>query len=151
MQRSACRILTFLATNLDGTGRRYPFHMSAQLQAFACIEFALRLRLKPTTRQDGHFKTMLRKAASIGLLKDSGFYFFPVEQNQKARTFFSKGKTKVVTSHVEVLIETLPDLRNNLAHGATTLWDGAAGMLRLAADIINQLFATAPPKSDSAS
>jgi hypothetical protein len=37
-------------------------------------------------------------------------------------------------------VEILPPMRNDLAHGASTLFDGAPGMLRIAADIINQLF-----------
>ena len=122
----------------------YHFHMNAELQAFACIEFALRLRLKPATRSQEHFKTMLLQAVKSGLMKDNGFRYFPVRQVQGPRTVPTPSGPKVVYSHVELLVETLPQMRNDLAHGATTLFDGGPGMIRLAADIINQLFATAP-------
>lgn len=118
----------------------YRFHMTAELQALATIEFALRLRLQPATENERHFKTMLRTAVKKGLIKDGGFHYFPVPPSKK-QTVVTKSGPKVVDSYSELLVELLPSMRNDLAHGATTLFDGAAGMLRIAADLINQLFA----------
>jgi hypothetical protein len=118
----------------------YRFYMNAELQALACIEYALRLKLNPQTPGEKNFKTMLRKAVREGLIKDQGFRFFPVMPNQGVRRLPTKTGEVIVNSYSELLVEILPPMRNNLAHGASTLFDGAPGMLRIAADIINQLF-----------
>lgn len=118
----------------------YRFHMTAELQALAAVEFALRLKLKPATDHERQFKTMLRTAVKKGLIKDGGFHYFPAPP-ARVQTIPTKSGPKVVHSYSELLTELLPDMRNNLAHGASTLFDGAAGTLRVAADIINQVFA----------
>lgn len=125
----------------------YHFHMNAELQAFACVEFALRLKLKPATQGERHFKTMLRKAVQTGLITDAGFKYFPVPNVQGPRDVQTTSGPKTVNSHSEALVELMPQMRNNLAHGATTLFDGAPGMLRLAADIINQLYGVKIPRA----
>jgi hypothetical protein len=122
----------------------YRFHMTAELQALATIEFALRLGLKPTTESERHFKTMLRTAVKKGRIKDSGFHYFPAPPTKK-QTVATKSGPKIVHSYSELLVELLPSMRNDLAHGASTLFDGAPGMLRITADIINQVFATSKP------
>jgi len=42
--------------------------------------------------------------------------------------------------YVELLIESLPWLRNHYAHGSTTLDNQALGTIRLVAEIINQIY-----------
>jgi hypothetical protein len=118
----------------------YRFHMTAELQAHATVEFALRLKLQPATDKERQFKAMFRAAVKKGLIKDSGFHYFLVPPNTN-QTVPTKSGPKVVHSYSELLVELLPEMRNDLAHGATTLFDGALGTLRTAADIINQLFA----------
>jgi hypothetical protein len=120
----------------------YRFYMNAELQALACIEYALRLKLDPQSSGEKNFKTMLRKAVQDGSIKDQGFRFFPVPPNHGPRQISTKSGMVTVNSYSELLVEILPPMRNNLAHGASTLFDGAPGMLRIAADIINQVFAT---------
>lgn len=119
----------------------YRFYMNAELQALACIEFALRLKLNPQSPGEKNFKAMLRSAVHTGLIKDQGFRFFPVPLSHGPRQIPAKGGVVTVSSYSELLVELLPRMRNNLAHGASTLFDGAPGMLRISADIINQLFA----------
>lgn len=119
----------------------YRFHMTAELQALAALEFALRLKLQPANDGERNFKTMLRRVVKSGLIQDSGFRYFPVPPTHGPQTVPTKTGPKTVHSYAELLVELLPQMRNNLAHGASTLFDGGAGMLRLVADLINQLFA----------
>lgn len=42
--------------------------------------------------------------------------------------------------YVEVLIETMPSLRNDLAHGSPILHNQALSSIQICADFINQLF-----------
>ena len=119
----------------------YPFHMSAELQAYACIELGLRERLKPKKRDERGFKRMLERAVKHGLIRDEGFRLFPAPP-ASPRTVPVGRNVKSVKSYSEVLVETLPAIRNDLAHGATTLHEGSPITLRICADVINQLFET---------
>ncbi len=127
----------------------YRFYMNAELQALSCVEFALRLKLNPQSPSAKNFKTMLRRAVHTGLIRDQGFQFFPIPIIKEPRQIPTKAGTVTVNSYSELLVELLPPMRNNLAHGASTLFDGAPGMLRIAADIINQLFAAADAEPGS--
>ncbi len=122
----------------------YRFHMTAELQALATLEFALRQKLQPTKDGEQNFKTMLRRAVKIGLIRDGGFRYFPVPPTHGPKTIATKAGPKTVYSYAELLVELLPQTRNDLAHGANTLFDGGAGMVRLVADLINQVFSENP-------
>lgn len=105
----------------------YPFNVTAQFLAFASVELALRLRLQPKAKTP-KFKTMIRQAVRLGLIKDEGFM---VAQGRNYET---------EPRYVDVLIETMPSLRNDLAHGSSMLHNQALSSIQTCADFINQLF-----------
>lgn len=105
----------------------FPFNVTAQLLAFASVELALRFRLQPKAKAP-KFKTMIRQAVRLGLIKDEGFM---VAQGRNYET---------EPPYVEVLIETMPSLRNDLAHGSPILHNQALSSIQICADFINQLF-----------
>ena len=49
--------------------------------------------------------------------------------------------------YVAVLVDTLPVLRNEYAHGSQSLHNGAVRIINVAGEIINQLFDAPKPKS----
>lgn len=121
----------------------YPFQMTAQLHAYASVEFALRTRFDIPPKQ-GKFKDMLARAVKEGLVRDGGFDLYPVRLGQNY-SIPNGEDVRVVSSYAEVLVEVIPKLRNELAHGSTMLFNGVGGTLRICADIINQLFEERPP------
>lgn len=102
----------------------YPFHITARFMGMVSVEFALRER----SGHDGWgLKRLLQLAVAEGWIKDEGFL---VAQRRPA-----EGRP-----YVEILVETMPKIRNEDAHGSTDLDDGSALSLRICADLINQLF-----------
>ena len=52
----------------------------------------------------------------------------------------------MIREYCDVLVRMIPQLRNDLAHGSSFLWEKGASHVRICAELINQLF-PAPPKS----
>jgi hypothetical protein len=102
----------------------YPFNVTAQFMAFVSVEYALKQRLK----SKGTFKHLIRKAVDEGLIRDEGFAIARHRKNSE-------------TKYVETLVEVMPALRNDLAHGSSMLHNNSLSSLRICADFINQLFA----------
>lgn len=102
----------------------YPFHQVCEMKAYSTVEYALKERLE----RQWPFPKLIQKSISWGLIKDKGFSHLrqPVDE---ASTEYSKS-----------LIEIMPELRNGLAHGGTTLHAGSITTLRISADFINQLY-----------
>lgn len=102
----------------------YPFHQVCEMKAYSTVELALKLRLE----KNYPFPKLITKAINLGLIKDAGFSHLrkPVDE---ASVDYSKS-----------LVKIMPELRNDLAHGGTTLHPGAVGTLRICADFINQLY-----------
>lgn len=101
-----------------------PLHQAAELKAFSTLEMALRIKLAPNKRTT--FKVLLDKAVENGYLKDDIFSAFPSLRNIKG---YSAKLPNLVSS-----------MRNDLAHGDTSLNHGSVFTLRHCATIINSLF-----------
>lgn len=102
----------------------YPFHQIAELKAYSTVEMALRHRFP---EDKGSFKMRLTLAIERGDIGDYGFSrIIPDGANP--------------TQYVCKLPNIIPELRNDLAHGSTTLHPHSLSTLRKCAEIINQLY-----------
>ena len=104
----------------------YPFHQIAEMKAFSTVEDALKCRLR---KDKCSFRGLLKKAIKQGLIRDSGFSHIPVSKNPESIEYSRE------------LPETMSELRNNLAHGGTTLHPDSAPTLKICSEVINQLYA----------
>lgn len=106
----------------------YFFHYAmapeVQMKTFAVIELALKQRFPESVGKS--LAWLLKKAVNSGLLKDAGFRHLddPSPENLYCKS----------------LLETLPALRNESAHGSTYLAPGCVWQIERCADLINQLF-----------
>lgn len=128
----------------------YRFIPVAELHGYATVEFALREKVGESK---AGLKKLLKIAVGRGLLKDKGFrvsrfHDYKLAKEQKESTSqpdINKGEIKDpgnedVQRYCELLIESLPFLRNELAHGSNMVYPGGLGTLEICADLINQLF-----------
>lgn len=102
----------------------YPFHQICEMKAYSTVEYALKHRLE----QNSPFPKLINKAINLGLIKDAGF------------SHLRKLVDEASVDYSKSLVKIMPELRNGLAHGGTTLHPGAAGTLRICADFINQIY-----------
>ena len=104
----------------------YQFHTTSELAAFAAVEMALKRRYnsKATLAQ------LIKRAARDGLITDQEF---SVGRNREP-----DGRR-----YIDVLSEVMPQLRNDLAHGSTTMHPFSYTSLHICADFINQVFGAA--------
>lgn len=111
----------------------YRFSVVACTQAYQTLEFALRERAKHAgiTSSKLMLGALIRLAIQRGWLTDKAF--------DKIRGCSSASEN----SYSRKLVEILPALRNNLAHGSCTLFEPhrALEQLEICAAIINHLFA----------
>ena len=103
----------------------YPFHQISEMKAFSSVEDALKCVLG---KHKHGFKGLLKKAVCLGLLRDGGFSHIPKPENPASNEYS------------QTLPEIMPRLRNNLAHGSTTLQPGSITNLRICSEVINQLY-----------
>jgi len=89
----------------------YSFHSVACFKAYSTIEMALRIRLGKPDEAKCNLRPMLKEALVKGILQD------------------------------KLAPDTIPDLRNLIAHGSTMNGPWSVQMLRLCAETINELFA----------
>jgi hypothetical protein len=115
----------------------YRFQPVAELQSLACLEFALRERFAneimtgTIDKRSAMLRGLLTFAVRNGAIKNEGF-------SRWSQTGDPEGK------FAESLATTLPEIRNNWAHGSDELLPSAQTIIALVAEIINQLF---PPQS----
>lgn len=117
----------------------YPFNVVAELQAYSSLEFAIR---EKTGDRKTAFSRLLKKIVDDGWLTDSDLSFNPL---RKEGTINSKSETQPESlqqsrDYCNILCETIPKLRNDLAHGSSTLHNNGLLALRICADLINQLY-----------
>lgn len=93
------------------------------LKTYVDIEHALRLKFED---EKTAFRNLIEKAVNQKLIMDSGFRHFDVGNNPQ--------------EYSRRLIKTLPNLRNEAAHGSTNLDFNCTLTLGICADFINQLF-----------
>jgi hypothetical protein len=119
----------------------YPFYPLAVFHSTTAVELALQERF-PEKRGRG-LKKLLQTAKEAGLLTDAGF---PSLQNRRDTMQAMVGAAAATTQqppYVDVLIWTLPNIRNRFAHPEmhTIMPPGmSVDALILAAEIINQLW-----------
>lgn len=147
----------------------YRFYMPATTQALAALEFGLRERLRTTLPEKDQgkrlmLKRLLRMAVDQGLVKNEGFrrwhHAAEVSARERASMEALKAMTDGELDSVEYRIqefpeilpedqqwdlagglqETLPAMRNELAHGSSMLTKQVLGTIELVAEILNQLY-----------
>lgn len=145
----------------------YRFHQVGESVAFQALELALRTRCEADTEfqrlnQRGSLRVYLEYAASAGWLSNAGFSNLRRIAAARARmrkfieaiaAGIGTGKSSVPEpseaeiekevselTYVEGLIKAIPTHRNELAHGSTMLSPTSLGVLRVVADILNQLY-----------
>jgi len=147
----------------------YRFYPVAEHHSLACLELALRKRLEEEIRT-GKFKekrpmlrALLKYAVEQGLVKNEGFATWRNRgainsrhrvEMEKIREMSEKNLTEMawdesdvqVTEedlswdYVNMLVNTLPKLRNESAHGSTNLHDQALWIIQIVCEIINQVY-----------
>lgn len=131
----------------------YPFHVSAMLQGYVCVEFALR---EKAGVEKGSFKKLLTTAVEKGWIRDEGFSVprRQKEQMRAAKEFWKEAgidrpeleeEQEQIDRYCMILCDTLPSLRNSLAHGSSMMDSTSAFNLQICADLIDQLFPMPPP------
>jgi hypothetical protein len=91
---------------------------------FVSVEFAL----KEKSGKKASFRSLIKLAVDNGWIKDEGF------------TIARCQKRPQENSYVETLVEVMPKLRNDLAHGSNMLHNNCMSSLRICAEFINQLY-----------
>jgi hypothetical protein len=115
----------------------YRFQPVAELQSLACLEFALRERFAneiitgTIDKRNAMLRGLLTFAVRNGAIKSEGFSSWSHASDPEGK-------------FAESLATTLPEIRNNWAHGSDELLPSAQTIIALVAEIINQLF---PPPS----
>jgi hypothetical protein len=156
----------------------YRFYMTASAQALATLEFGLRERLRYSSlEQNPKSRPMLRNllhhAIDIGLVKNEGFrrWHRAAELSAQERVSMEVLKARIdgqlanvdtrtpktveITPEdqswdlVDHLRNSLPKMRNELAHGSPMLTNQVWGTLELVAEILNQLY-PAPASAEAA-
>lgn len=118
----------------------YRFNQVAEQHAFASLEFALKTKCGDSPKG---LKKLLETAVERGWIVDSGFrYYRPgaVEDMPDDGADSGNPDTKNVQEYCKTLVETMPFIRNELAHGSRMLHPNGLTTLAIVADLINQLF-----------
>lgn len=118
----------------------YRFNQVAELHAFSSLEFALKKKCGDSPMG---LKKLLERAVERGWILDSGFrYFRPVVDEAASENEIDRDNpdAKDVQDYCRTLIDMLPFIRNELAHGSRMLHPNALTTLEIVADLINQLF-----------
>lgn len=147
----------------------YRFYPVAEHQALACLELALRERLKEEIRtgkikgKRPMLRSLLDYAVAQGLVRNEGFSQWQNRgeirsrarvEMEKFREMSDKGLTEMtwdesdiqITAedldwdYVKMLPELLPMVRNEYAHGSTQLHNWALRSFQIVSEIINQLY-----------
>jgi hypothetical protein len=147
----------------------YRFYPVAEHQCLACLELALRERLKEEIRtgkvkgKRPALRLLLKYAVDNGLVRNEGFSSWQNrgEINSRARVEMEKlreASEKNLTEitwdesdiqitaedldwdYVKMLPDLLPRLRNDYAHGSTDLHNWALRSFQIVSEIINQVY-----------
>ena len=147
----------------------YRFYPVAEHQALACLELALRERLKEEIKivkikgKRPTLRPLLQYAVAQGLVKNAGFSAWRNRgvtrsrarvEMEKLREASEKGLDEItwdesdiqITAedldwdYVKMLPGLLPMVRNDYAHGSTQLHNWALRSFQIVSEIINQLY-----------
>jgi hypothetical protein len=129
----------------------FRFHQVAELRGFGSVEYALRKRARLPMRARSSLRKLLAQAVEEGWIRDEGFRHFRRLAGQGAELTV-EGATipapesppdPTVQRYVAALRETIPYLRNELAHGSILMSPSGKHTLAICCDLINQLFPAA--------
>jgi hypothetical protein len=124
----------------------YPFNVTAQLSAYSSLEFALRIKAGSSKDEYPGLKKLLKKAVKNNWIRDEGFlhvrdkYEGFREYNGSLPPQWRQEIPPFAQAYCNILVETMPSLRNTLMHGSSYLSHSGAFTVRICADLINQLF-----------
>ena len=93
-----------------------------RMKSYSVMELALRTRFGD---RETHLKNLVRRAVDRGLLLDRGFRHLEEDPEN---------------SYSRSLIDVLPSLRNEAAHGSTLVTPDCLGHIEKCADFVNQIF-----------
>lgn len=132
----------------------YRFGPVAELHAIATVEFALK---EKSGKEKGGLKRLIDLAIKKGWVLDSGFKYYPVIKERlteyttadsyRPNTITDDPDSVDLQAYCKILADSLPYLRNELAHGSQMLYPSGTATLAICADVINQLFNLAPHDS----
>ena len=118
----------------------YPFNVTAQLLGYISVEYALRIRF-PSVGRPPSFKKLVQRAVKEGLISDKGFSSHrEPETDHYPPELVALFVPPEPDAYVKALAESIPALRNSLAHGARMLHMHGTSSVRVSAELINQLF-----------
>jgi hypothetical protein len=114
----------------------YAFNVTACLQALLALEHALKYRARV---ENGSLTSLLAKAIRGGWFREDALLQRdePTVVIHPGRNRSAKFKT---SSNLKTLAAGLVYLRNRLAHGTHMLFPDGAGVVRICAELVNQLF-----------
>jgi hypothetical protein len=129
----------------------YEMMPAAELFSYTLVEKALRVKYRCEGKNKPSFSTLLKNAIKDRLLTDGGF---SVPKNSiietikekngdfKEKECYVRNEEELETSqeYIGPVCESLPTLRNILAHGHTYLHPGGWLTLKVNSEIINMLF-----------
>jgi len=126
----------------------YRFIPVAELHAYSTVEMALRERAKLVAPKTRNLARLLKVAIERGWIVDEGFGLVrrgrqAAERERemlKQSGISATPEERDVQRYCKVLMDALPELRNELAHGSHMIHPGGFRTLALCADLINQLF-----------
>lgn len=137
----------------------YGFVPIAELQVFATLEFALRLRLgREHEKRPPGLAELLKQAVDMGVLCDDDFAALRTIPGQPVVTGNSivdanlrSADHRSAESHIALMARAIPRLRNLLAHGAFALWPGGQGAFIVVSTAINALYRQSRSELDAPS
>ena len=115
----------------------YPSNVTAQFLAFVTVEMALKDKFKIEKYQS--FKSLVKRAVEEGLVKDEGFEHLQYKSDTQ-ELLEKEVMIENVRPYVETLIDVMPKLRNELAHGSNIIHMNGSVSVKICADFINQLY-----------
>lgn len=147
----------------------YRFYPVAEHQCLACLELALRERLKEEIRtgkikgKRPALRLLLKYAVDNGLVRNEGFSAWQNRGEIRSRARVEMEKLHEVSEknlavvtwdesdiqitaedldwdYVKMLPDQLPQLRNDYAHGSTDLHNWSLRSFQIVSEIINQLW-----------
>ncbi len=104
----------------------YPFHQIAEMKAYTTVERALKFKFNDFDNKS--FRWLIKKAVYDGYIKDSGFTHIDVPCEEGT------------IEYSLTLIDTMPNLRNTIAHGDLMLHPWSVSTLSICSNFINQLY-----------
>ncbi len=148
----------------------YRFYNVAEHHVLTCLEFALRGRFKDELPKeywnkpwDPTLRPLLRYAIDYGYIENEGFQKWHQTSEKRATFRYEmekieemnrKGLTEIeldfseveVTdqdrdwNYINILLKSIPNLRNHYAHGSTTLHNRVLSTIQIVKEIIDQIY-----------